>query len=274
MKHKAFLFFAAFLCASSFAASVDTVVIFSSSMRKPVKCAVVKPDCYDNNQRHFPVVYLLHGFSDRYDTWLKKVPEIKRYADEMQMMIVCPDGGYSSWYFDSPVDSSFRYETLIGTEVVQYIDNHYRTLADRGHRAITGHSMGGHGALYLVLRHPEIFGAVGSMSGGVDMRPFPGEWDIAKRIGDIKTHPGNWQNMSVTGMINKPFSTPLSIMIDCGTDDFFYQVNHQLHAKMIQLKIPHDYVERPGRHTWAYWANAIEYQLLFFRKYFSQIFAN
>jgi S-formylglutathione hydrolase FrmB len=264
------IYILAFLLTSvaTYAASVDTVMIYSASMHKSINCVVVKPDAYSNKQLHFPVVYILHGYSDCYNTYVKVVPGIKKYADEMQLVIVCPDGGYSSWYFDSPVDTAYKYETYISKEVVGFIDTHYHTIPDRNHRAITGHSMGGHGALYLALRHPDIFGAAGSMSGGVDFRPFPGEWDLAKRIGDIKTHPENWQNMTVTALIDKPLSKPVSMMIECGTDDFFYQVNQQLHAKMMQLKIPHDYVERPGRHTWDYWRNAIEYQLLFFKKHF------
>jgi S-formylglutathione hydrolase FrmB len=258
------------ICFAAFPASVDTVNIFSPSMHKSIKCVVIRPGNYQKLQLHFPVVYLLHGYSDHCDTWVKTVPTVKNYADDMQLIIVCPDGGYSSWYFDSPLDSAFRYDTHISREVVPYIDGQYRTIPDRDHRAITGHSMGGHGALYLALRHPDVFGAAGSMSGGVDLRPFPMEWDIAKRIGDAQTYAVNWNERSIVTMVGHPLSQPVSMMIECGTGDFFYQVNLQLHDKMLDLKIPHDYVERPGSHTWSYWANAIEYQLLFFKKHFTK----
>ncbi|MFI5130068.1 MAG: esterase family protein, partial [Chitinophagales bacterium] len=62
----------------------------------------------------------------------------------------------------------------------------------------------------------------------------------------------------------------VAIIIDCGTEDFFYGINHALHEKMVKLKIPHDYIERPGKHDWYYWANAVRYQLLFFRNYFDK----
>jgi S-formylglutathione hydrolase FrmB len=251
------------------AASVDTARIYSSAMHKEIKCVIIKPDAYQNKNQRFPVVFLLHGYSDRYSNWVRKVPGIKEYADQMQLVIVCPDGGHSSWYFDSPIDSTFRYDTYISREVVKYVDANYRTLADRNHRAITGLSMGGHGALYLALKHPDVFGAAGSMSGGVDLRPFPDEWNIARRIGDAHSHSLNWQKMSVINMIDRKLPQPVAMMIECGTDDFFYPVNKQLHQKMLTLKIPHDYVERPGAHNWEYWENAIEYQLLFFHKFFN-----
>jgi enterochelin esterase-like enzyme len=62
----------------------------------------------------------------------------------------------------------------------------------------------------------------------------------------------------------------LSIIFDCGSDDFFYAVNKNLHAKMLRLGIPHDYIERPGGHTNEYWQNSIDYQLLYFKKFFTK----
>jgi S-formylglutathione hydrolase FrmB len=62
----------------------------------------------------------------------------------------------------------------------------------------------------------------------------------------------------------------LAIIIDCGTDDFFYDVNKALHAKMVKLKIAHEYIERPGKHDWDYWKYAVQYQLFFFSNYFKQ----
>ncbi|HET9056751.1 MAG TPA: alpha/beta hydrolase family protein [Chitinophagaceae bacterium] len=252
----------------SLAASVDTVIIYSNSMRKNIKCVIVKPDTYNKKNTRYPVVYLLHGHSDYFYGWVTKIPEIKSYADQMQILIVCPDGGFNSWYFDSPVDSSSQYETHITKEVISYTDTHYLTIPNRKKRAICGLSMGGHGAFYLALRHTDLFGAVGSMSGGVDIRPFPNNWQIKEKIGDIITHRDEWDRKSIVNMIDKYPADSLAIIFDCGTNDFFLNVNQQLHKKMMQLKIPHDYIERPGEHNWPYWKNAVEYQLIFFKNYF------
>jgi len=259
-----------FLFTGLFAASVDTVEIYSKCMRKKISCVVIKPETYGKKEFRYPVVYLLHGWSNSYNTWVKVVPQIKQYADNMGLMIVCPDGGYSSWYFDSPIDTTYRYDTFVSSEVVAYIDSHYRTLSDRNYRAVTGLSMGGHGALYLALKHPAVYGAAGSMSGGVDLRPYPGNWDIAKRIGPQTPENKYWGSMSVVNVVDNFPSQPLALMIECGTEDFFLEVNRQLHQKLLAKKIPHDYVERPGAHTWDYWSNAVEYQLLYFSKFFRQ----
>ncbi len=249
-------------------ATVDSVSIYSPSMKKGYKCVVIKPDSY-KKKKDFPAVYLLHGHAGWYANWLLRVPELKTWADEYQLMIVCPDGGFNSWYVDSPVDSTVRFETYISKEVPDYIDAHYKTIKDRRGRAITGLSMGGHGGLFHGFRHADIFGACGSMSGGVDLQPFKKNWQISQKIGDTVTYAANWKNYSVMTLVEQKPKDSLAIIIDCGTEDFFYEVNGQLHKKMVGLKIAHDYIERPGKHDWYYWRNAVQYQLLYFRKYFT-----
>ena len=251
------------------AATVDTVDIFSKSMNKHIKCVVVRPSVTGNNTS-FPVVYLLHGYSGRYSNWITRVPQIKNYADEYSLIIVCPDGHYSGWYLDSPVDPSMQYETYIGKEVPAYIDAHYPTIKTRNGRAITGLSMGGHGGLFIGFRNAGTFGACGSMSGAVDLRTATDGYDVIKRVGDTIHYPNNRSKYSAINVIESYPKDSVAIIIDCGTEDFLIDANHALHEKMLRLKIPHDYIERPGKHDWPYWANAVRFQLLFFRNYFDK----
>jgi S-formylglutathione hydrolase FrmB len=252
------------------AATVDTVITYSPSMKKNIKAVVITPAGYARGKA-FAVVYLLHGYSDAYNDWVTKVADIKTLADNYGFMIVCPDGQYSSWYLDSPIDSTWKFETYISTELVNWIDSHYKTIHAPSGRAITGLSMGGHGALYLAFKHQDVFGAAGSMSGGVDIRPFPNNWDLAKRLGAYSTHPENWEQNSVINLTYRLTPGSLNIIIDCGTEDFFYSVNQRLHQKLLDNNIPHDYISRPGGHSWSYWTNAIGYQLLFMHNFFEHL---
>lgn len=251
-----------------FCGNVDTIQVYSTSMHREIPCVVVVPDSYGTEQTKYPVVYLLHGYSGNYLDWITRVPELRGYADEFHLIIVCPDGGFSSWYFDSPVDSTIRYETFMTKELIPDIDARYRTIPDRAHRGICGLSMGGHGALYLAIRHPGEFGATAAISGGVDILPFPKNWDIAKRLGDIATHRENWERNSVINLVDSLKNNELKIALDDGVNDIFIKENRALHEKLLRLHINHDYTERPGGHTWNYWRNAIPYELLFFSKYF------
>lgn len=257
-----------FYCFTAKAGTVDTVSIFSNSMHKSIKAVVIKPDNYKIKSKRFPVVYLLHGYDGWYSNWIIRVPELKDHADTYQTIIVCPDGATSSWYFDSPVDSSYRYETHISSEVVKYIDKNYRTIADKNHRAITGLSMGGHGALFLALRHADIFGAAGSMSGVVDLGDCKNRFDISKRIGDTLTHAAAWHDLTVINLIEKYKSTTQKIIFDCGNKDIFIDGNQRLHQKMLRLKIAHEYIERAGEHSWNYWKGSIGYHLFYFSSFF------
>ncbi len=249
-------------------ADVDTISVWSGAMNKTVKTVVITPKEYAQRDS-FPVVYLLHGYSGNYADWVNKAPEVKNLADRYGLIIVCPDGGYGSWYWDSPVDSSFRYETFVSNELVTWVDGQYKTIASRNGRAITGLSMGGHGALYLAMKHIDIYGAAGSTAGGVDIRPFPLNWDIAKRLGAYADYPEQWDNHTVINLLHRLTPNALSLIIDCGTGDFFYGVNEQLHGKLLDRNIPHTYITGPGVHNWDYWQRSIGYQLLYFSTYFA-----
>jgi S-formylglutathione hydrolase FrmB len=252
-----------------FATSVDSVDTYSAAMKKNVRAVIIRPDNYAT-LKELPVVYLLHGYSGNYADWITKAKDVEKLADLYQLMIVCPDGGFGSWYWDSPVDPTFQYETYVAKELVTWIDNKYKTIKNRRGRAITGLSMGGHGALYLALRHQDVFGAAGSMSGGVDIRPFPDNWDMAKRLGSYSEQPDRWEKNTVVNLLYLLRPNALAIIIDCGTEDFFYKVNENLHQQLLYRNIPHDFITRPGAHNWVYWSNAIGYQLLFMNNYFKK----
>ncbi|MDR1682090.1 MAG: esterase family protein [Candidatus Symbiothrix sp.] len=260
-----YIIFIAGVCslASVFAAKVDTVTTYSAAMRKNIPAIVVTPENY-NATKKYPTVYLLHGYSGDYKGWMNINGEcIKNMADHKQMIIVSPDGGFSSWYFDHPADRSWQYETYISSELIQWIDSHYSTIQSPKSRGITGLSMGGHGALFLAFRHQDVFGIAGSMSGGVDIRPFPQNWDLPKRLGSYAENPENWEKNTVINLVHLLTPNSLKIIIDCGTGDFFYQVNVNLHNKLLERNISHDFISRPGQHNSDYWSNAVRYQLLF-----------
>lgn len=250
------------------AGRVDTLQIQSIYLNKPTKVVVIQPSKPNEHKANYSVVYLLHGYGGNYAQWSKISPQLAKTADELNMIFVCPDGGKGSWYFDSPIDSTIRYESYITKELVPYIDATYSTKAEAKSRAITGLSMGGHGALYLAIRHPDLFGAAGSTSGGVDFRPFPKNWDIKNALGEFESNQERWYDNTVIRQVDHLKNNQLAIIIDCGVDDFFMPVNRALHEKLLQLKINHDYIERPGGHTYTYWSGNIDYQILFFSKFF------
>ena len=263
----------------SHAAKVDTLEIYSEAMKKSYKTAVVLPDSYAKSKSSYPVIYLLHGAYGHFQDWLSNTADKKilhDLADTYNVIIVTPEGENFSFYIDSPVNRESQFETYITQEVIRKIDQTYRTVSNKKGRVITGLSMGGHGALYLSARHPDLFAAAGSMSGAVDISAPDTETRarMNKMMEPVFGPQGATQEIlashSVMNMLDGIKTNQLELIIDCGVDDYLIDFNRELHRRMVYNKIPHDYTERPGAHTWDYWENAIPYHVVFFDKIFKK----
>lgn len=254
----------------------DTVEVMSEAMGRSIKNVVIVPLEYiyfnDAQATRYPVLYLLHGAYGCYSDWSKKT-DLNLLANEFGVIIVCPDG-QDSWYFDSPIDPTMQFETYVSKELVEYIDSHYRTYANRYMRAITGLSMGGHGALFLAWRHPDVFWSCGSMSGNMDITQFPDSWHIKDRLGEQAANPQRWRDHAVCNQVDRLKNSTLTpaqnIIIDDGLNDIFIKNNIALHEQLVAAGIDHDFTVRPGRHSWDYWVNSLDYHMVFFKKAFDR----
>jgi S-formylglutathione hydrolase FrmB len=260
--------FVAFAVFAASAARVDTVTVATGNLSTAMTVLVVVPDDVQSDRR-LPVAYVLHGYAGNQNDWLSHQPRIKDMADRYGMIIVNPDGR-DSWYMDSFENPGMQMESFFINDLIPFIDKNYPTIPEPSKRAVTGLSMGGHGALYLAFRHPDVFGNAGSMSGGVDIRPFPGNWNLNNALGTMETHPERWEAAAVVNLVKNIRPGQVNIYFDCGVDDFFAGVNDNLHRVLLEAGIPHDYVSRPGAHTWEYWNNSILHHLLFFSEAFNR----
>lgn len=247
---------------------VDTVAVSGPGLSAPMPALVVVPDSASATRR-MPTVYLLHGYGGDYDNWMSHQPRIGELADEYGIIIVTPGVG-NTWYFDAPGRPDQQVETFFISTLVPWVDANYPTIPAREKRALSGLSMGGHGSIYLAGRHPDVFGAAGSMSGGVDFRPFPQNWKIKEILGPKEDNEAVWDSHVVATMVPQLKNAGLALIVDCGADDFFAQVNESLHKDLLAAGVPHDYYSRPGNHSWKYWNNAVLYHLLYFNEFFKR----
>lgn len=246
----------------AYTSEVDTLAIESEFLQVTNKSVIITPDSYKNTRADFPVLYLLHGYSGKYDNWIKLVPEIKEYADKYQMIVVCPDGGYAGWYLNSPLVDSNQYESFFIKELIPFIDSRYRTIAEKRGRGVTGLSMGGHGALFLAFKNMSLFGAAGSMSGALDINSIE-RYELGQLLG--KTETDQRKSFSVYYQLTEELQG-FPILIDCGKRDQFINDNIRVHEKLDKLEVDHSFIIRPGGHNWKYWSNAVEYHFMFFYK--------
>ena len=134
---------------------------------------VYLPPSYAGDQaRRYPVVYLLHGYGGRDDTFTARLANLPESSDRLaaaqgfSSAIVVTPNAFSlhkgSMYSNSPTTGDW--ERFIAEDLVAYMDSHYRTLANRMSRGLAGHSMGGYGALRIGMKRPDVFFSLYLMS--------------------------------------------------------------------------------------------------------------
>src|SRR5512146_845909 len=128
---------------------------------------VYLPASYASNpNRRYPVVYFLHGYAAHAETYWNSL-SVASAADAAgaEMILVLPDA-YTvydgSMFSNSPTTGDW--ETFVADDLTSYIDGHYRTIANRAARGLSGHSMGGYGTVRIGMKRPEAFGALYAMS--------------------------------------------------------------------------------------------------------------
>lgn len=260
---------------------IERNILQSKILNKEVAYSVYLPPGYQTSQRTYPVVYLLHGYTDDNTGWVQ-FGEINRYADKAisegtipPMIIVMPNAD-SSWYINS-YDGKENYEDFFVRELVPSVEKQFLIKGTRAYRAVCGLSMGGYGALILAMKHPELFVASAPLSAAVfDDDAIVGMNDKSydQMLGQLygRGLKGKsrlttaWYNNSVMKLAAEKSVGELSRVrywIDCGDDDFLSKGNCELHILLSERKIPHEFRMRDGNHTWNYWRTGIVDALAF-----------
>ena len=255
---------------------LEALKVSSAILGRDVAYAVYLPPDYATSTRRYPVVYLLHGYTDDESGWIQ-FGEVGLAADRAiaereipPMIIIMPDGGVTFYINDAA--GKVRYEDMFVQELIPYVDATYRTRASREFRGIAGLSMGGWGTLIQSLRHPELFAAGAAFSAAVwpddEILGMKQEsWD--KLLGPLFGAAGLAGKDRLTPYFRKvsPLDLAKSLpedslkkvryYIDCGDDDFLIKGNCALHLLLTSRKIPHEFRVRDGSHTWSYWRTGI-----------------
>ena len=218
------------------------------------RMTIYTPPGYEEGKGRYPVLYLLHGMGGDEEAW----PALGRTAQILdnliaqgkaeKMIVVMTNGnaiqqaapghspkGLYKPQFKLPKTMEGSFEKSF-TDVVAYVDKHYRTIAKREKRAIAGLSMGGFHALHISRTMPKTFDYVGLFSAATmrgEGEAFYGDMDqtlAAQRDNGLKLY---W--------------------IGCGTEDFLWKMNAQFRAKLDQLEFPYHFRESDGGHTWRNW---------------------
>lgn len=240
---------------------VESKELDSKLMGRKMPYRIILPPNYNNANEttRYSVVYLLHGLTGNSANWTDRT-KLTEYAAKYKFIIVTPEGN-NGWYTDSVSAPNDKYESYIVKELIPEIDKKFRTIADRDHRVIAGLSMGGYGAIKFGLKYPEMFSLVGSFSGALGATNFTEKnaGNIGKGIDAIfgvensDTRRANDIFALIRDTNAEKVKTTPYIYVSCGTEDFLIQNNRDFLALLNEKKIPHEYRELPGGHTWAFW---------------------
>lgn len=272
---KLFIIALTFLSAISLSAQtgkvLETLKFESKKVAYPVEYSIYLPPDYETSNRSYPVLYLLHGYSDDETGWIQ-FGEANSIADRgiangdfPPCIIVMPDGKVT-WYSNS-IDGKDPWEDMFVDEFIPFIEKQYRIRSNKEFRAIAGLSMGGNGALLLSMRHPGLFSSCVAMSAGTFTdaevlngnmyNQFFGTIHGPKPANDVSEHWKAYSPLHLLDSVDKEKLKSIRFYIDCGDDDFLYKGNAALHVKMRDLGIPHEFRVRNGGHEWSYWRTGL-----------------
>ncbi len=234
---------------------------FSETLQKSVQFNAIIPKGKESGAS---VLYLLHGLTDDYTAW-SRYTSIERYANDAGIVIIMPDGG-RSFYTDMAYGGA--YYTFFTKEFFPYIQKLFRVSQKREDTFIAGLSMGGYGALKIALLNPEVFSAVASLSGAVnvsDRLENDPRWADTRHLvfGDAETVRGTENDLFFLAA-NQEATPPVRIYLACGTEDFLFRDNLAFADVLSKTSIPYQFDAAPGIHEWKFWDTYIQKALFFF----------
>ena len=213
------------LNASSAAAQARTVRHASASLGSERIFSILLPSGYPDSEKRYPVVYLFHGGGQDHTAFMARriFPPLAKMQEAIFVMPAA-DRNYSGM----SADAQARYNAYIASELVDYVDTNYRTIASPQSRAIAGISMGGRIATMTALQHPQRFGIVGAFSAAL-------RGDSSEAVATAA-------------------GSATYFYVSCGTRDSLLPASQQFVTQLAEQKLAHEYHEiRGGEHAWNVW---------------------
>jgi enterochelin esterase family protein len=219
------------------------------------------PDYEKSGKQKYPVLYLLHGFSDDASGWTAVgranviLDNLIAQGKAKPMIVVMPLGygtmemirlGWGAWDHTDVRDINFKnFTEALLTEVMPQVESEYRIRKDRNSRAIAGLSMGGSESLLTGLNYLDKFSWIGAFSSGGIPEDFGKDFPSLDAKANQQIH---------------------LLWIACGTEDHLIGLNRNFRAWLKDKGVKATEIETPGMHTWMVWRrNLAEFAPLLFR---------
>lgn len=250
---------------------VEHLYFHSDVLNADKNFSVMLPKSYSKEpDRRYPVVYMLHGAGENDWEWAniavsmisEAITMITNDGSAAECVVVFPNANEAGHmgYFNQP---DWKYEDYFFNELMPLIDKRYRTIPDKGHRAIGGLSMGGGGSFNYGMRHPELFSSVYAISAAVS----PSLFDSAQANPSVLPQTMNGGNYTAEQI---EVAKSVFFVLDCGDDDFLFDANVATYQQMKKNGMKVQFRCFDGAHASYYWYDALRRAMVYFTRHFSE----
>lgn len=267
MRFMSVAFFCATFAVPVWAGEITHHTFASDTLGRDYAYNIYLPDGYEDGNRTYPVMYLLHGSFGNENDWVvsgKMHPTTDRLIEEGRIppaIIVMP--GSESWWVDGYNEAA---ETAFFEDLIPHIDATYRTIAEREGRVVGGLSAGGYGTVNFILEHPDMFAAGAALS-PASYVPLPPDHSSGNRHPAYLDEEGNfdpekWQELNYTVYIDAYTAqdTVVPLYINSGDHDTFDIAYHgAVLYQTLREHQPDDVEFRviDGDHEWSVWVETL-----------------
>lgn len=211
-------------------------------------------------QQRVPVLYLLHGANSG-PVEITERSEVEHLAAAERLAVVIPDGGYS-YFSNAKHKRNARWEDAITKDLRQDVQERFAVLAGREHTGIAGISMGGYAAAKLTLKHPELYGYTGVISGALDITRRPPSWRRFWQTWRIWTIFGIRRsarsNEDVFDLLQNSMPLPQTTWFaSCGKNDPLLDANERFARRLHQHGVALKFITTASGHDWKSWNEAM-----------------
>lgn len=285
MKHFNYLLFLLFsfsIATGQQGKVIDHLTLPSKILKGDRNFAIYLPPDYDHSSRSYPVLYLLHGYTDDHTGWVQ-FGEVKHIVDKAinegsatPMIIIMPDADTGLPGYTNSISGKWNYEDFFFNELMPHVEDRFRIKKNKRYRAIAGLSMGGGGSFLYALHRPDLFSSAAPLSAWMgpknleEMNDFATRENIKFNEADLEPFLKQNNPLELIDSMSQESLNSVRWYIDCGDDDFLYEGNSMMHIKMRDKQINHEFRIRDGGHTWDYWRSALPTVLSFISKGFHQ----
>ena len=214
----------------------------------------------------WPTLYLLHGYSGAHNDWLRNSP-VEALAAQYGIAIIMPEGGNRFWV-DNP-ETNIRAGEFLGKELIQVTRTMFNLSHKREDTFIGGLSMGGYGAVRNGLKYHDVFSAILAFSSALITGAYArGEFETKPELGLPSSYYfhvfGPKENMAGSDMDPVALAKQClgkdapALFLACGSEDFLFGRNTELHDALTEMGYPHEWWVEPGIHDFDFWNRAIK----------------